>query len=138
MKIFTAVIILAASVTPLAAQWIDHPTPGIPRTANGKPNLTAPAPRTADGKIDLSGLWQWLSPDQAIGNVSLRKPGDLQPADIQPWVQALIQQRAENFLHLRCRSFTPVCSSPPRIEQCSKSKSFLPRLPPPHCAIRHP
>ena len=37
MKIFTVVIILAASVTPLAAQWIDHPTPGIPRTANGKP-----------------------------------------------------------------------------------------------------
>jgi hypothetical protein len=97
MKIFTAVIILAASVTPLAAQWIDHPTPGIPRTANGKPNLTAPAPRTADGKLDLSGLWQWLSPDQAIGNVSLRKPGDLEPADVQPWVQALLQQRAENF-----------------------------------------
>lgn len=97
MKIFTAVIILAASVTPLAAQWIDHPTPGIPRTANGKPNLTAPAPRTADGKPDLSGLWQWLSPDQAIGNVSLRKAGDLQPADIQPWAQALLQQRAENF-----------------------------------------
>ena len=47
MKIFTVVIILAASVTPLAAQWIDHPTPGIPRTANGKLNLTAPAPRMA-------------------------------------------------------------------------------------------
>jgi len=57
MRIFTAVIILAASVTPLFAQWIDHPTPGIPRTANGKPNLTAPAPRTADGKPDLSGVW---------------------------------------------------------------------------------
>src|SRR6476659_1272932 len=97
MKIFAAVIILAGSVTPLAAQWIDRPTPGIPRTASGKPNLTAPAPRTADGKPDLSGLWLWLSPDQAIGNVSLRKPGDLQPADIQPWAQSLLQQRAENF-----------------------------------------
>ena len=31
---------------------------GIPRTADGKPNLTAPAPRTSDGKPDLSGLWQ--------------------------------------------------------------------------------
>jgi hypothetical protein len=72
MKIFAAVIILAASVAPVAAQWIDRPTPGIPRTANGKPNLSAPAPRTADGKPDLSGLWVWLSPDQAIGNVSLR------------------------------------------------------------------
>src|SRR5207244_3512171 len=38
--------------------WLDWRTPGIPRTADGKPNLTAPAPRTADGKPDFSGLWQ--------------------------------------------------------------------------------
>jgi len=97
MKIFTAMIILTVFATLLEAQWINYPTPGIPRTADGKPNLTAPAPRTADGKPDLTGLWQMLSPDTAIGNVALRKPGDLQPADIQPWVQALLQQRAENF-----------------------------------------
>src|SRR5262245_26004510 len=97
MKILTAMIILIVFVTPLEAQWINYATPGIPRTADGKPNLTAPAPRTADGKPDLTGLWQMLSPDNAIGNIALRKPGDLQPADIQPWVQALLQQRAENF-----------------------------------------
>jgi hypothetical protein len=97
MTIFMVAVILTALVTPLEAQWIDYRTPGIPRTADGKPNLTAPAPRTADGKPDLTGLWEWLSPDTASGNVLLRKPGDLQPADIQPWVQALLQQRAENF-----------------------------------------
>jgi hypothetical protein len=43
---------------PLCAQWLDQPTPGIPRTPDGKPNLTAPAPRTADGKPDLSGMWR--------------------------------------------------------------------------------
>jgi hypothetical protein len=43
---------------PLCAQWLDFPTPGIPRTADGKPNLTAPAPRTPDGKPDLSGVWR--------------------------------------------------------------------------------
>src|SRR5713226_4046473 len=43
---------------PLHAQWLNSPTPGIPRTADGKPNLTAPAPRTPDGKPDLSGMWQ--------------------------------------------------------------------------------
>ena len=43
---------------PAAAQWLNHPTPGIPRTSDGKPNLAAPAPRTSDGKPDLSGLWQ--------------------------------------------------------------------------------
>jgi CheY-like chemotaxis protein len=45
-------------VVPLYAQWLNLPTPGIPRTADGKPNLTAPAPRTADGKPDLSGMWR--------------------------------------------------------------------------------
>ena len=69
MKIFTAVIILTmtALVTPLAAQWLQRQTPGIPRTADGKPNLTAPAPRTADGRPDITGLWQMLSPDGAVG-----------------------------------------------------------------------
>src|SRR5689334_8295850 len=42
----------------LCAQWLDSPTQGIPRRADGKPNLTAPAPRLPDGRPDLSGLWQ--------------------------------------------------------------------------------
>src|SRR5439155_20747426 len=43
---------------PLCAQWLDFRTRGIPRTVDGKPNLTAPAPRTPDGNPDLSGLWR--------------------------------------------------------------------------------
>ncbi len=39
------------------AQWLTYPTPGIPRTPDGKPNLSAPTPRTPDGKPDLSGIW---------------------------------------------------------------------------------
>jgi hypothetical protein len=89
MKIFTVVIILTVLVTPLEAQWLQRRTPGIPRSADGKPNLTAPAPRTADGKPDLAGLWEMIG--------AVRRPGDLQPADVQPWAQALVQQRAENF-----------------------------------------
>jgi len=96
MKIFTAAIVLTAFVTPLAAQWVHYPTPGVPRTADGKPNLTAPMPRTADGKPDLTGLWDMIT-DIAIGNVSLRNVGDLKPADIQPWAQALLHQRSVNF-----------------------------------------
>jgi len=37
---------------------VNHPTPGAPRTKDGKVNLSAPAPRAANGKPDLSGLWQ--------------------------------------------------------------------------------
>jgi hypothetical protein len=39
------------------AQWLNFPTPGTPRTRDGKPNLAAPAPRALDGKPDLSVLW---------------------------------------------------------------------------------
>ena len=96
MKILTIAIALTAFVTPLAAQWLQHPTPGIPRTADGKPNLTAPPPRTAEGKSDLTGLWD-MPLDTAVGNIAVRNVGDLKPADVQPWAQALVQQRAENF-----------------------------------------
>ena len=71
---------------PLAAQWVNQPTPGIPRTAEGKPNLTAPAPRTPDGKPDFSGLWTRTSRTVAA---------DLKP--VQPWVNALVQQRTEDL-----------------------------------------
>jgi hypothetical protein len=73
-----------------SAQWLNHPTPGIPRTANGKPNLTAPSPRTADGKPDLSGMWQRRAPDHPL-------TADLKPGEIQPWAEALVQQRRENL-----------------------------------------
>ncbi len=53
-KQIAAAIILCATAH---SQWLNYPTPGTPRTADGKPNLSAPTPRTADGKPDLSGVW---------------------------------------------------------------------------------
>ena len=96
MKIFTTAIILTTFATPLAAQWVQHRTAGIPRTADGKPNLAAPAPHTAEGKPDLTGLWEMIT-DTAVGNVASRNVGDLKPSDVQPWARTLVQQRAENF-----------------------------------------
>ena len=51
-------ILLIAAPAVLRAQWPSYPTPGVPRTADGKPNMSAPAPKTSDGKPDLTGIWQ--------------------------------------------------------------------------------
>src|SRR5712691_6452110 len=92
MTAFAIATIVSMLSAPLAAQWLDRPTPGIPRTANGKPNLTAPAPRTADGKPDLSGLWQRISAKD-YENIT----ADLKPGEGQPWAQDLVQSRKENL-----------------------------------------
>jgi len=56
-KVPVLLIVLCLSVSVLQAQWLNYPTPGLPRTTDGKVNLTAPMPKTADGKPDLSGVW---------------------------------------------------------------------------------
>ena len=55
-------ILMAALPAALFAQWPTYPTPGVPKTPDGKPNLSAPAPKTADGKPDLSGMWDNYRP----------------------------------------------------------------------------
>jgi hypothetical protein len=53
-----SVLLLTALSVPLSAQWLQYPTPGVPRLPDGSPNLRAPAPRTPDGKPDFSGIWE--------------------------------------------------------------------------------
>jgi hypothetical protein len=76
-----------------SAQWLNYRAPGIPRTADGKPNLAAPAPRTSDGKPDLSGVWR----GPGAGSYDRNVARDLKPGDVQPWAEALYQQRVRNM-----------------------------------------
>jgi hypothetical protein len=85
------------------AQWLKYPTPGVPRTPDGKPNFTAPAPRAADGKPDLSGIWGWEDnrpcpptgcPDQKVGQEFLNIGWSLKEGlPYQPWAADLVKTR---------------------------------------------
>lgn len=87
MKRRLATLVLLVSTTPLAAQWLTLRTPGVPRTADGEPELTAPAPRTADGHLDLSGLWR---PSRVRSDLN-------DPSNLQAWVRTLVDERESRF-----------------------------------------
>jgi hypothetical protein len=86
-------ILAAATCAPALAQWLGYPTAGIPRTADGKPNLSAPAPKTADDKPDLSGIWLVDDRKYFFDLAADYKPGEEVP--MQPWAKALIQQHVD-------------------------------------------
>ncbi|MEO8100172.1 MAG: hypothetical protein ABI811_20900 [Acidobacteriota bacterium] len=88
-------LVFAACVS---AQWLDYPSAGIPRTQDGKPDLTAPAPKKTDGKPNLGGIWHRVPPPNTpsganFGNtVTYYMPaGSTVP--LQPWAAELLQQR---------------------------------------------
>ena len=93
-------VLLSATSAPASAQWLNYPTAGIPRTADGKPNLSAPAPKAPDGKPDLSGIWDAAEQGNLYGRYTTHfmdlaldlKPGE---APSQPWAQALSKQRQD-------------------------------------------
>jgi hypothetical protein len=87
MRLFLlSALALIVGTMPAAAQWLDRSWPGIPRTAAGKPDLTAPAPRGPDGKPDLTGVWNGPTPEPK-----------LDPAIAQPWVNDLVRQRQQDY-----------------------------------------
>ena len=74
------------------AQWLNYKIPGVPRTADGKVNLTAPVVRTPDGKPDLSGTWESRG---YFGNLGKDlKAGELQ---MLPWAEAQVKDNQTNL-----------------------------------------
>jgi hypothetical protein len=106
---FLLPIVALLLALPAAAQWIEYPTPNVPRNADGRPDLAAPAPRTADGKPDLSGLWQAATvlpecaaddciPQQNLpaDQVNIGRTVDEGKLPYQPWAAALVAERTAN------------------------------------------
>jgi len=76
----------------LQAQWVKVPPAKVPRTRDGKPNLTASAPRLPDGKPDLSGVW---TPANKYAGKPQNFAFDLKIKKIpfRPWAKALFDER---------------------------------------------
>ena len=87
----SSVVFLLFASGPLQAQWVKVPLPNIPRTPDGKPNLSSPAPRTSYGKADLSGVWN--VDNKYVRDLAVDFPAGYVP--FQPWAKTLFDQRKD-------------------------------------------
>src|SRR5262245_58432483 len=126
LAIFLVIAVLGLPA-PGFSQWLHYPTDGVPRKADGTPNLAAPAPRLADGKPDFSGIWhaarrnpctpeagRFIPCGIEIGgsplarNLGVDLPGG---PPYQPWAAEIVKQRTAvdsiDDPHVRCLPDNP-------------------------------
>ena len=112
MRRFLVALLLLVGTIPAGAQWLDRKTQGIPRTHDGKPDLTAPAPRGPDGKPDLSGIWN--------GPFGSPRPD---AANAQQWINDLARQRQQDYF--KGRPYYQCLPSGPEAERFGGWKRIL-------------
>jgi hypothetical protein len=121
-SLIAAIVILLSA--PLEAQWLTYRTPGLPRLADSKPNLAAPAPRTPEGKPDLSGLWQRIESKYAE-NIA----ADLKPGEVQRWAQDLVKDRVENLskehMSVQCLPWGPNYANSARMTKIVQTPNLI-------------
>jgi hypothetical protein len=114
--LMTAVLVSSLASAPVAAQWLDNKTPGVPRKADGSVDMTAPAPRLVDGKPDFSGIWISAKADEDVASDGHNLNSSRYMANLgrdmegglpyQPWLVPIVKERTANQAihdpHIRC------------------------------------
>src|SRR5262245_46980122 len=111
MKQVKAILVFVAILSSTVyAQWPKFSSPSVPKSADGKVDMTAPAPRQPDGKPDLSGVWETIQGRRGRGPapIAAAGTGELPPsgsifgnvgdqvqggAPYQPWAAELVKKR---------------------------------------------
>jgi len=91
-------LLILVTVIVVHGQWLNSPTPGIPRTSDGKPKLDAPTPRLPNRKPDISGMWGdvCMNGRDCFGTKSMFfdiMRGAPKPVQMTSWATEVQQQR---------------------------------------------
>ncbi|HMF97266.1 MAG TPA: hypothetical protein VKE96_23365 [Vicinamibacterales bacterium] len=88
-----ALVVIASLMSVVAeAQWLKQPTVGLPRNADGSPNLAAPAHACLTASPICRG-----SGGSILGAYGGNIVADLKPQEIEPSADALYKQRMDDF-----------------------------------------
>src|SRR5215475_9060389 len=91
-------LLILVTVIVVHGQWLNSPTPGIPRTSDGRPKLDAPTPRLPNRKPDISGMWGdvCMNGRDCFGTKSMFfdiMRGAPKPVQMTSWATEVQQQR---------------------------------------------
>ena len=91
-RFIPALILFISATAVVDAQWLKVRLPDTPRSADGSPNLKAPAPRTPDGRPDLSGIWRAAN-NRYIADLGADVKGGV---PFRPDAKRIYQERLDN------------------------------------------